>query len=96
MNKSMQAKSPPTMNLGMNSNRKPDLRVLVPPGVKNNMPSIVSRSITSPLVPVSVLIPSFFFPLSFSYVLSVDIFSACFYRLFECLSSVAVTVLQWL
>uniref|UniRef100_A0A4W5KWK1 Myocyte enhancer factor 2cb n=1 Tax=Hucho hucho TaxID=62062 RepID=A0A4W5KWK1_9TELE len=40
MNKSMQAKSPPTMNLGMNSNRKPDLRVLVPPGVKNNMPSI--------------------------------------------------------
>uniref|UniRef100_A0A674CIK2 Myocyte enhancer factor 2cb n=1 Tax=Salmo trutta TaxID=8032 RepID=A0A674CIK2_SALTR len=40
MNKSMQAKSPQTMNLGMNSNRKPDLRVLVPPGVKNNMPSI--------------------------------------------------------
>ncbi|XP_041756321.1 myocyte-specific enhancer factor 2C isoform X2 [Coregonus clupeaformis] len=40
MNKSMQAKSPPTMNLGMNSNRKPDLRVLVPPGAKNNMPSI--------------------------------------------------------
>ncbi|XP_016091749.1 myocyte-specific enhancer factor 2C-like [Sinocyclocheilus grahami] len=39
MNKSMQAKSPPPVNLGMNS-RKPDLRVLIPPGVKNNMPSI--------------------------------------------------------
>uniref|UniRef100_A0A3B4YGH6 Myocyte enhancer factor 2cb n=1 Tax=Seriola lalandi dorsalis TaxID=1841481 RepID=A0A3B4YGH6_SERLL len=40
MNKNMQAKSPPPMNLGMN-NRKPDLRVLIPPGAKNNMPSIV-------------------------------------------------------
>uniref|UniRef100_A0A8P4GA74 Myocyte enhancer factor 2cb n=1 Tax=Dicentrarchus labrax TaxID=13489 RepID=A0A8P4GA74_DICLA len=39
MNKNMQAKSPPPMNLGMN-NRKPDLRVLIPPGAKNNMPSI--------------------------------------------------------
>uniref|UniRef100_A0A4W5RSW5 Myocyte enhancer factor 2cb n=1 Tax=Hucho hucho TaxID=62062 RepID=A0A4W5RSW5_9TELE len=39
MNKSMQAKSPPPMNLGMN-NRKPDLRVLIPPGSKNNMPSM--------------------------------------------------------
>ncbi|XP_072288581.1 myocyte enhancer factor 2cb isoform X8 [Eucyclogobius newberryi] len=39
MSKSMQAKSPPPMNLGMN-NRKPDLRVLIPPGAKNNMPSI--------------------------------------------------------
>uniref|UniRef100_A0A3Q3J4G2 MADS-box domain-containing protein n=1 Tax=Monopterus albus TaxID=43700 RepID=A0A3Q3J4G2_MONAL len=39
MNKNMQAKSPPPMNLGMN-NRKPDLRVLIPPGTKNNMPSI--------------------------------------------------------
>ncbi|XP_037387585.1 myocyte enhancer factor 2cb isoform X6 [Pygocentrus nattereri] len=39
MNKNMQAKSPPPMNLGMNS-RKPDLRVLIPPGAKNNMPSI--------------------------------------------------------
>ncbi|XP_009300038.1 myocyte enhancer factor 2cb isoform X11 [Danio rerio] len=39
MNKSMQAKSPPPVNLGMNS-RKPDLRVLIPPGAKNNMPSI--------------------------------------------------------
>uniref|UniRef100_A0A8C7IGZ0 Myocyte enhancer factor 2cb n=1 Tax=Oncorhynchus kisutch TaxID=8019 RepID=A0A8C7IGZ0_ONCKI len=39
MNKSMQAKSPPPMNLGMN-NRKPDLRVLIPPGAKNNMPSM--------------------------------------------------------
>ena len=37
----MQAKSPPPMNLGMN-NRKPDLRVLIPHGAKNNMPSIVS------------------------------------------------------
>lgn len=42
MNKNMQAKSPPPMNLGMN-NRKPDLRVLIPPGAKNNMPSIVSN-----------------------------------------------------
>ncbi|MGH0180259.1 UNVERIFIED_CONTAM: hypothetical protein FKN15_008159 [Acipenser sinensis] len=40
MNKNMQAKSPPPMNLGMN-NRKPDLRVLIPPGSKNTMPSIV-------------------------------------------------------
>uniref|UniRef100_A0A1A8BMW0 Myocyte enhancer factor 2cb n=1 Tax=Nothobranchius kadleci TaxID=1051664 RepID=A0A1A8BMW0_NOTKA len=39
MNKNMQTKSPPPMNLGMNS-RKPDLRVLIPPGAKNNMPSI--------------------------------------------------------
>uniref|UniRef100_A0A3P9KJ70 Myocyte enhancer factor 2cb n=1 Tax=Oryzias latipes TaxID=8090 RepID=A0A3P9KJ70_ORYLA len=39
MNKNMQTKSPPPMNLGMN-NRKPDLRVLIPPGGKNNMPSI--------------------------------------------------------
>ena len=42
MNKNMQTKSPPPMNLGMN-NRKPDLRVLIPPGAKNNMPSIVSN-----------------------------------------------------
>ncbi|XP_066129892.1 myocyte-specific enhancer factor 2C isoform X10 [Saccopteryx bilineata] len=39
LNKSMQAKSPPPMNLGMN-NRKPDLRVLIPPGSKNTMPSV--------------------------------------------------------
>ncbi|XP_011477579.1 myocyte-specific enhancer factor 2C isoform X12 [Oryzias latipes] len=39
INKNMQTKSPPPMNLGMN-NRKPDLRVLIPPGGKNNMPSI--------------------------------------------------------
>ncbi|XP_062924561.1 myocyte enhancer factor 2cb isoform X6 [Mobula hypostoma] len=38
MNKSLQTKSPPPMNLGMN-NRKPDLRVLIPPGSKN-MPSV--------------------------------------------------------
>uniref|UniRef100_A0A8C9WDG0 Myocyte enhancer factor 2C n=1 Tax=Scleropages formosus TaxID=113540 RepID=A0A8C9WDG0_SCLFO len=43
MNKNMQAKSPPPMNLGMN-NRKPDLRVLIPPGSKNTMPSIVSHN----------------------------------------------------
>ncbi|XP_069483706.1 myocyte-specific enhancer factor 2C isoform X7 [Ambystoma mexicanum] len=39
LNKNMQAKSPPPMNLGMN-NRKPDLRVLIPPGSKNLMPSV--------------------------------------------------------
>ncbi|XP_070089433.1 myocyte-specific enhancer factor 2C isoform X5 [Equus caballus] len=39
LNKNMQAKSPPPMNLGMN-NRKPDLRVLIPPGNKNTMPSV--------------------------------------------------------
>uniref|UniRef100_A0A8C9RJU7 Myocyte enhancer factor 2ca n=1 Tax=Scleropages formosus TaxID=113540 RepID=A0A8C9RJU7_SCLFO len=39
LGKGMQAKSPPPMNLGMNS-RKPDLRVLIPPGAKNAMPSI--------------------------------------------------------
>ncbi|KAM5299890.1 myocyte-specific enhancer factor 2C isoform 7-T7 [Ctenodactylus gundi] len=39
LNKNMQAKSPPPMNLGMN-NRKPDLRVLIPPGSKNPMPSV--------------------------------------------------------
>ncbi|XP_063101388.1 myocyte-specific enhancer factor 2C isoform X5 [Cavia porcellus] len=39
LNKNMQAKSPPPMNLGMN-NRKPDLRVLIPPGSKNAMPSV--------------------------------------------------------
>ncbi|NXD46419.1 MEF2C factor, partial [Copsychus sechellarum] len=38
LNKNMQAKSPPPMNLGMN-NRKPDLRVLIPPGSKSTMPS---------------------------------------------------------
>ncbi|XP_021397260.1 myocyte-specific enhancer factor 2C isoform X2 [Lonchura striata] len=39
LNKNMQAKSPPPMNLGMN-NRKPDLRVLIPPGSKTTMPSV--------------------------------------------------------
>ncbi|XP_075036834.1 myocyte-specific enhancer factor 2C isoform X7 [Mixophyes fleayi] len=39
LNKNMQTKSPPPMNLGMN-NRKPDLRVLIPPGSKNTMPSV--------------------------------------------------------
>uniref|UniRef100_A0A8C2C1C0 Myocyte enhancer factor 2ca n=1 Tax=Cyprinus carpio TaxID=7962 RepID=A0A8C2C1C0_CYPCA len=39
MSKNMQAKSPPPMTMSM-SNRKPDLRVLIPPGSKNTMPSI--------------------------------------------------------
>ncbi|KAF4074421.1 myocyte enhancer factor 2cb isoform X1 [Ictalurus punctatus] len=60
MNKNMQAKSPPPMNLGMNS-RKPDLRVLIPPGTKNNMPSINQRinnsqsaqSLATPVVSVA-------------------------------------------
>ncbi|XP_016342967.1 myocyte-specific enhancer factor 2C-like [Sinocyclocheilus anshuiensis] len=39
MSKTMQAKSPPPMTMTM-SNRKPDLRVLIPPGSKNTMPSI--------------------------------------------------------
>lgn len=42
LNKNMQTKSPPPMNLGMN-NRKPDLRVLIPPGSKNTMPSVVTQ-----------------------------------------------------
>uniref|UniRef100_A0A3P8WCB2 Myocyte enhancer factor 2cb n=1 Tax=Cynoglossus semilaevis TaxID=244447 RepID=A0A3P8WCB2_CYNSE len=60
MNKNMQAKSPPPVNLGMN-NRKPDLRVLIPPGAKNNMPSINQRinnsqsaqSLATPVVSVA-------------------------------------------
>ncbi|XP_055368020.1 myocyte enhancer factor 2cb isoform X11 [Betta splendens] len=60
MNKNMQAKSPPPINLGMN-NRKPDLRVLIPPGAKNNMPSINQRinnsqsaqSLATPVVSVA-------------------------------------------
>ncbi|CAL1615903.1 unnamed protein product [Knipowitschia caucasica] len=60
MSKSMQTKSPPPMNLGMN-NRKPDLRVLIPPGAKNNMPSINQRinnsqsaqSLATPVVSVA-------------------------------------------
>lgn len=55
MNKNMQAKSPPPMNLGMN-NRKPDLRVLIPPGAKNNMPSIVSI-LSVPLFMSSIFLP---------------------------------------
>lgn len=56
MNKNMQAKSPPPMNLGMN-NRKPDLRVLIPPGAKNNMPSIVSTLSACSSFPYSVSLP---------------------------------------
>ncbi|KAL4623227.1 myocyte-specific enhancer factor 2C isoform X1 [Arapaima gigas] len=60
MNKNMQTKSPPPMNLGMN-NRKPDLRVLIPPGSKNTMPSINQRinnsqsaqSLATPVVSVA-------------------------------------------
>ncbi|XP_041436404.1 myocyte-specific enhancer factor 2C isoform X4 [Xenopus laevis] len=68
MNKNMQTKSPPPMNLGMN-NRKPDLRVLIPPGSKNMMPSVsedvdlllnqrinnsqLAQSLATPMVPVA-------------------------------------------
>ncbi|XP_036382259.1 myocyte enhancer factor 2cb isoform X7 [Megalops cyprinoides] len=60
INKNLQAKSPPPMNLGMN-NRKPDLRVLIPPGAKNPMPSINQRinnsqsaqSLATPVVSVA-------------------------------------------
>ncbi|XP_009463139.1 PREDICTED: myocyte-specific enhancer factor 2C isoform X2 [Nipponia nippon] len=60
LNKNMQAKSPPPMNLGMN-NRKPDLRVLIPPGSKNTMPSVNQRinnsqsaqSLANPVVSVA-------------------------------------------
>ncbi|KAJ8285554.1 hypothetical protein GJAV_G00028180 [Gymnothorax javanicus] len=60
MNKNLQAKSPPPMNLGM-GNRKPDLRVLIPPGAKNTMPSINQRinnsqsaqSLATPVVSVA-------------------------------------------
>ncbi|XP_063101389.1 myocyte-specific enhancer factor 2C isoform X6 [Cavia porcellus] len=60
LNKNMQAKSPPPMNLGMN-NRKPDLRVLIPPGSKNAMPSVNQRinnsqsaqSLATPVVSVA-------------------------------------------
>ncbi|XP_016065807.1 PREDICTED: myocyte-specific enhancer factor 2C isoform X2 [Miniopterus natalensis] len=60
LNKNMQAKSPPPMNLGM-SNRKPDLRVLIPPGSKSTMPSVNQRinnsqsaqSLATPVVSVA-------------------------------------------
>ncbi|XP_058512339.1 myocyte-specific enhancer factor 2C isoform X4 [Ochotona princeps] len=60
LNKNMQAKSPPPMNLGMN-NRKPDLRVLIPPGSKSAMPSVNQRinnsqsaqSLATPVVSVA-------------------------------------------
>ncbi|XP_072570227.1 myocyte-specific enhancer factor 2C-like isoform X3 [Paramormyrops kingsleyae] len=60
LGKGMQAKSPPPMNLGMN-NRKSDLRVLIPPGSKNAMPSINQRinnsqsaqSLATPVVSVA-------------------------------------------
>lgn len=40
MSKSLQAKSPPPISSMNMSNRKPDLRVLIPTGSKNNMPSV--------------------------------------------------------
>ncbi|XP_023800473.1 myocyte-specific enhancer factor 2C isoform X3 [Cyanistes caeruleus] len=60
LNKNMQAKSPPPMNLGIN-NRKPDLRVLIPPGSKSTMPSVNQRinnsqsaqSLATPVVSVA-------------------------------------------
>ncbi|XP_028615907.1 myocyte-specific enhancer factor 2C isoform X3 [Grammomys surdaster] len=60
LNKNIQAKSPPPMNLGMN-NRKPDLRVLIPPGSKSTMPSVNQRinnsqsaqSLATPVVSVA-------------------------------------------
>uniref|UniRef100_A0AAR2JH53 Myocyte enhancer factor 2ca n=1 Tax=Pygocentrus nattereri TaxID=42514 RepID=A0AAR2JH53_PYGNA len=60
MSKGMQAKTPPPMSINM-SNRKPDLRVLIPPGAKNTMPSINQRinnsqsaqSLTTPVVSVA-------------------------------------------
>ncbi|XP_037981231.1 myocyte-specific enhancer factor 2C isoform X12 [Motacilla alba alba] len=60
LNKNMQTKSPPPMNLGMN-NRKPDLRVLIPPGSKSTIPSVNQRinnsqsaqSLATPVVSVA-------------------------------------------
>uniref|UniRef100_A0A8C1NM73 Myocyte enhancer factor 2ca n=1 Tax=Cyprinus carpio TaxID=7962 RepID=A0A8C1NM73_CYPCA len=60
MSKNMQAKSPPPMTMSM-SNRKPDLRVLIPPGSKHTMPSINQRinnsqsaqSLSTPVVSVA-------------------------------------------
>lgn len=58
LTKTMQAKSPPSMSM---SGRKPDLRVLIPPGSKNTMPSINQRinnsqsaqSLSTPVVSVA-------------------------------------------
>lgn len=58
MAKTMQAKSPPPMNM---NNRKPDMRILIPPGSKNIMPSINQRinnsqsaqSLSTPVVSVA-------------------------------------------
>nr|AID55110.1 myocyte enhancer factor 2ca 4'-6' variant [Danio rerio] len=59
MSKNLQAKSPPSMNMSLS--RKPDLRVLIPPGAKNTMPSINQRisssqsaqSLSTPVVSVA-------------------------------------------
>ncbi|KAM9438135.1 myocyte-specific enhancer factor 2C-like isoform 3-T7 [Salvelinus alpinus] len=43
-NTGMQAKTPPLMtSMTLSGNRKPDLRTLLPPGNKNNMPSVNQR-----------------------------------------------------
>uniref|UniRef100_A0A8C0BBV8 Uncharacterized protein n=1 Tax=Buteo japonicus TaxID=224669 RepID=A0A8C0BBV8_9AVES len=42
LNKNMQSKSPPQMNLGIN-NHKPYLPVLIPPGSKNTVSSLVNN-----------------------------------------------------
>lgn len=59
MSKNLQAKSPPSMNMSLS--RKTDLRVLIPHGAKNTMPSINQRisssqsaqSLSTPVVSVA-------------------------------------------
>ncbi|XP_049324742.1 myocyte enhancer factor 2ca isoform X3 [Astyanax mexicanus] len=60
ISKSLQAKSPPPISSMNMSNRKPDLRVLIPTGSKNNMPSNQrinnsqsAQSLTTPVVSVA-------------------------------------------
>lgn len=60
ISKSLQAKSPPPVSSMNMSNRKPDLRVLIPTGSKNNMPSNQrinnsqsAQSLTTPVVSVA-------------------------------------------
>lgn len=61
------------MNLGMN-NRKPDLRVLIPPGAKNNMPSIVSNPSTPLFLSWFVLSYTFF---CFAFYLPIPFLVCC-------------------
>lgn len=91
MNKNMQAKSPPPMNLGMN-NRKPDLRVLIPPGAKNNMPSIVSNLSIPCFVSPSRLSPNsphslLYISLSMGGLFAIVYFLSCLLRGFHLLIS---------